>query len=451
MATLPTRREAIIGIGAVLTLEGATKAFSANTGAEPVDVKAFGAKGDGNADDNLAIRAAHDHAKRREAPLMFPAGRYQVTGWKDQGNEPIRWFSREGASIRVSGPSLEFGSVELLRELRGLSPQDQRILNVDNSSGIISGAVLHVTARKVVDRYRGDPIACQTALVRAVSPAAIELDEPLNFSFSDQDDVARWQIFNRPRIVEFEGLEFITAAGNTHGRAVTVFGLKGGTPFRNCSARSEFAGDVNKAPSGFMLHTSIGAAAESLDLRDCCYGYMIMRGSRDCSASHVVAEGTRHAISPGYWAYRCAFDHIVGQRNVATLDSHSAFDISYRDVDVRDDLEMSNIRSAGATLIDAVIRTRSKARAPSKLTIAPQVWMPDYGTLTSRHDVVLRNVSLLYEGIPPSDGYAVAVGGARSLSIDNLTTKPGGLRLQLPEDGSRVRLRKLTRTTLTLD
>src|SRR3954470_4043131 len=89
-------RRAVLGLMATAPLGGATAPVAALAAAEAtgatIDVRNFGATGDGRADDRTAIQAAIDHALAAGGTLSFTTGVYRVTG-------PLRF----GASV-LNGP-----------------------------------------------------------------------------------------------------------------------------------------------------------------------------------------------------------------------------------------------------------------------------------------------------------------------------------------------------------
>ncbi|MDF2718447.1 MAG: hypothetical protein K0R28_5372, partial [Paenibacillus sp.] len=67
---------------------------------EWVNVKWFGAQGDGMTDDSNAIQAANDAAALKQAFLYFPSGVYRAA----QLSPSVSWYSYEQAVIRSNAP-----------------------------------------------------------------------------------------------------------------------------------------------------------------------------------------------------------------------------------------------------------------------------------------------------------------------------------------------------------
>jgi hypothetical protein len=389
-----------------------------------IDVRTLGAKGDGRTDDTQAVRRAHEYAQQLGVPVEFPTGTYSIRGWEDVGDRPIRWLSKQDAAIHVSASSLVFGSRVLKLALSGSSVRDQRRLKVLSSDGVQVGAIANLFAAKVVERFRNEPICAQTARVAAVEPGILVLDQPLTFDFAEGDPEAVCCVYNQPRSICFEGLDLVTVTGNTHGRTVTLVGLEDVTAFRNCTIRSDSAGDVSAAPDGVMVQQSIGVRAEKLRIMNTRYGYMEGM-SRDGRVNGVVGIGTRHPIYPYYWTSGFKVRDLVGRSNVSSVDSHSAFDVAYEQVRIEGDSYLPNVRASGAVLRDAHV-TITKGAIDYPLLLAPQLWVPDYKDLFFKRDVIVENVELHYEDAMPGNLQVLDVGGGREVRVRNFNTYPGG-------------------------
>jgi hypothetical protein len=77
---MPTRRQ-LLTLGAVLSAAASIRpGLARSLPREAIDVRDFGARGDGFADDTRAIQAAIDHAlEARKVTVHIPAGRYRTT------------------------------------------------------------------------------------------------------------------------------------------------------------------------------------------------------------------------------------------------------------------------------------------------------------------------------------------------------------------------------------
>lgn len=77
---LTRRQMLVLGSGLVLPVSGAGSARAQASATNRVNVRDFGARGDGIADDTRAIQAAIDHAlQARKVAVHLPAGRYRTT------------------------------------------------------------------------------------------------------------------------------------------------------------------------------------------------------------------------------------------------------------------------------------------------------------------------------------------------------------------------------------
>jgi hypothetical protein len=421
-----SRREALGGLG--LGGLGAATILSvpAHGTNASLDVRGFGAKGDGVADDTAAIRAAAQQASRAGTALLFPAGTYNISGWRDVGSSPILWRAPDGARIQVHDVALYL--LPPFRDLRLTAPVARLSTHVPlaDTTGVAEGMVFFLSAQRIVDRVRPDAPACQTALVKSVTPDGVELDRPLHFSYTPFDPKLTVRVYGS-RTVAFEGITFVTAPGNRQF-SVECEGLKGGTLFSHCGVETLGTGDPSAGQDGVMLQASVGVGMENMTVNNCRYGLMFSRGARGCTADGVVSAGNRHPLYAAYWADSCVFSNVKGTHNVATVDCHSSFDIVYQDVQSAGDEMVSNMRSAGATLL----RARLNAKAFNPFMIAFDNWAPDCGAIGSEHDVTLRDVTLTTDAPPIPGKPGIDIRHARHVVIENVTISPGGLSIAAP-------------------
>lgn len=91
-------RRGLAGVAAAGAV-GSLQRFAGAEAAVEVNVRDFGARGDGTTDDVAAIKAAVTAAAARSATVHFPAGKYRITG-------PVYWPRGSTVSIRGDGPTL---------------------------------------------------------------------------------------------------------------------------------------------------------------------------------------------------------------------------------------------------------------------------------------------------------------------------------------------------------
>ncbi len=103
------------------------------------DVRLFGAKGDGEADDTKAIQSAFDHAiTSRMARVFFPAGRYRITDTIKAG-----YGDNQYISISIEGLPSFLGYVELKADFT-----DRPAINIQGARSVrIKG--LKITGKNI--------------------------------------------------------------------------------------------------------------------------------------------------------------------------------------------------------------------------------------------------------------------------------------------------------------
>jgi hypothetical protein len=404
------------------------------------DPKAFGAVGDGIHDDTAAVMAAHRAALNAGGAVIFQAGQYRINGWVDKLAAPVTWMSSDDATIIVCNHSIDFRAPSRQVKLFGAAKRNDMSLLLGRDHNINGPALIYFESKIAVDRVRSEPIICQTIQATGAQDDSVLTDAPMNFDFDPLIGDVACTIFDNPRYVRFVGLRFVTDISNRDQRAVTLSGIAPVEALFNCSFETNGTGSRDKLPDGVMIQQSCGVTVRTLRFQNCRYGLMISRGARDILGYDIEGGGCRHVVYPAYWAYRCVFRKVVGNGNVATMDSHSAFDIRYEDVTALGDAEMSNIRSSGATLLRATFKL-APGSGNRLLWISAPAWIPTYQDLYAERDVCLSSVSVSYSGSPPSDGVAVRIGGAGHILVENFHCDVKGLKLQVyntPEEQVQV-------------
>jgi len=119
----------------------------------PVTPHAFGAVGDGIADDTAAIQGAVDAAAAARRPLELTPGDYNVAGTVVVSTDHFHWAQPQGAAIHCnnpSGPALRFAGntrpmaflvVEGLRVVREVSAHRQPMVEFGDGNGLSYFAV----------------------------------------------------------------------------------------------------------------------------------------------------------------------------------------------------------------------------------------------------------------------------------------------------------------------
>ncbi len=122
----------------------------------PVTSHAFGAVGDGIADDTAAIQAAVDAAAAARRPLELNPGDYKVTGTVVVSTDHFQWAQPHGATIHCSnpsGPALRFAGtsrpmaflvVDGLRAVREVSAHRRPMVEFGDSNGLSYFAIRNV-------------------------------------------------------------------------------------------------------------------------------------------------------------------------------------------------------------------------------------------------------------------------------------------------------------------
>ena len=163
MTTASSRREFARGL-AVVALAGSLRVAAAGRASRDgfIDVRDFGAKGDGKADDTTAIQAAIDEAlKRRVQTVLLPAGRYVTSDTLQLGDDGFSTLELTGEGSYAYGGGHTAGAVIL--PLRA----DRPAINVQGARGtVIRRLSIAGLNRAHIEAKVADPPA---AVIRAIT------------------------------------------------------------------------------------------------------------------------------------------------------------------------------------------------------------------------------------------------------------------------------------------
>ncbi len=176
-----------------------------STSARLVDVRDYGAKGDGVADDSLAIQRANDDVARDggAGTVFFPPGVYRSSGIQQDSYVEFRGTS--GSTVKhPDGMSKDPIVRSRVRVTTGSMTKGSRVIHLDGTEGMQKGA-------KVAVRGAGGASPTQwTALSVAISPFDQTLRVERGFGFSEGKTY-------RPNylLVDGEVLSYVARSGST--------------------------------------------------------------------------------------------------------------------------------------------------------------------------------------------------------------------------------------------
>lgn len=362
-----------------------------------INVKAFGARGNGTTNDSTAVQAAHSYTTANGLVLFWPAGTYLIDGWSNSATTPVHWRGEPGTIILVQSTAGGIGleGVATTLTLASNATRRTRTVVVTDAGGVAVGDILYLAKAENVENYRAESIKRDIARVLSKSSNTLTLDGDLMFNWTS-GDTQTIQAY-RPREVMMEGIEFRVTDRAGSPRAVTLTGVADCVGYQDCKFTTAYADAAADAPDLEMIQIAV-----NVNPTNCTYGragytarYGAMRlQSRNCGLRNSRAYGLRHLTYPAYWARDGRWDNLVTENCTAGLDSHNAFEQHWNNCETFGDAELSNFRTAGGSATNIHLRTIDQTAAASEtgLLVCPQLWVAEYSAINAESQFIGRGV-----------------------------------------------------------
>lgn len=185
--------------------------------------------------------------------------------------------------------------------------------------------------------------------VESVAGNVVTLSTPLLFGYdttAGTPDVVTLSV-SRYRSVIWSSETLVTVPAGINARWMTLFGM----------GRAEIQGirwqDPNhrlaSGPDGLMLSGCLSPVVADMSLEGGRYGIHISNGTRGAKLENIDSFKCYHPIDPNTAAIGTHIRGLRGYKNLATVNSHPAFDVTFQDV-VCEEADGMNFRTVGGAL-----------------------------------------------------------------------------------------------------
>jgi hypothetical protein len=185
-----------------------------------VNVKnpAYGAVGDGIADDRLALQSAVDAAATYGAAVFLPPGRYRLQGSVNlPSNIVVRGTSRTIIDMSALGASSAFQAVGTAGSAVSLTAdagEGSTTLTVASTSGLVAGDWIKVGSTTLSSTVTGQAIG-EAVRIRSIAGRVLTLADPLSRSYRTAASAAVQRLTHKVNVqlenLQFEGVESLTS------------------------------------------------------------------------------------------------------------------------------------------------------------------------------------------------------------------------------------------------
>ena len=388
-----------------------------------VNVKDYGAIGDGIVDDTAAIQSAIDAATSSGRLLMWAAGEYKIASDVSSSSDtPLSWKAEGKVTLNCYSP-ISISGISSSLTLASSIVQAQKVVPVVSATGVAVGDILHLSADVVVESYRAEAVKRTIGRVASIGGNNITLDEDLIFPFSTGD--AGLSLTNyKPRTVRIEGINFVAKTGVSGSRAITLTGVADSVGYLNCSFTTD--SDKNGGLDCEMIQVSMNVNPSHCNYSNARYGAMRLT-TRNCALKYSRGSYVRHLTYPAFWAMDGEWESLVAESCTAGFDCHSSFNQSLYNSDTYNDDEISNWRSSGCVIKNVTLRLIDSLSAASEngFVISPQLWGVGYTYLNDFTSVIVKGLYIDYmSGVSPTSKTIIGVSAAKLADVEvetNLT------------------------------
>lgn len=208
-----------------------------------IDVKHFGAKGDGVTDDTVAIQAASDMAAALGASLLYSAGTYKISGTnflipgKDNTRRKV---VMDGDVVQYANfPAFQAtGTWGLSKAMSGDLVPRGRTLTVDNNAWFVPGETIFLTSNDTVPGAP-DKLGCLRKVISLTGSTTVNIDVPYYRTMLVASSLRAFKVSMHPGIS-------ITGSGNLRSGPL----LENNTHLIYCSLVNDPVVNLNIGPSG---------------------------------------------------------------------------------------------------------------------------------------------------------------------------------------------------------
>lgn len=302
---------------------------------------AYGATGDGVADDSAAIADALQSGKK----VVFgkpPGGKYRfASGWIIELTKPLD-VDFGGHEIEFAGGVLTFTSPKVAsgRTLAANAARYATAVTLSSAAGIEAGDLLDVTT-SVIAETSWNYTKKDVVKVRSVSGNSVELEEPLMFAYATGDSGLKVEAYRpqRLRLVR----PFATTAGVSIMMSFEFLeDIEIVSPKIGGSPNFDPATDTSRI--GMRFYGCSGVTIRDAVCESMSYALMPARGTRNTLIDGLTASRCRTAFTPTDWPKGVTVRNLRASDCWQAIDSHPAFHVTVDGFNVERDASISNLR-----------------------------------------------------------------------------------------------------------
>lgn len=335
---------------------------------EAVDVRDFGAVGDGERDDAPALERAIEAGLGGE--VYLPPGTYLIDSriYVELTDDlTLRGDPKRTTLLFAGDNSISFVSPKVAEtELESNALRGERSLHVAGSlAAVATEDLVYLTEARVTETHWDSP-ARHLAAVRSVEADAknVSLADPLNFDFTAQGK-AQVHFYRPMGSLTLEGLDLKVRDADRSRRLMIELRF-----LRDVIGRDlRILGNTDFEHRGIGLSGCLNGRFENVHGDQVQYAFMV-NYSRDIHFERVRSYNSRHPVTIAAWSDGVHVRHLRGHNNQGIVEAHPSFNVHYENVIAGKEQGASNLRSVGGSIRNAVFINTGEPVRPYFQTVA---------------------------------------------------------------------------------
>lgn len=320
-----------------------------------INVKNFGATGDGVTDDSAAVQNAIN-AAANNAEILFPDGVYVIKDVQIPANKNVRLIGR-GVDVTVFDTPSDFITFTLINTAVSTQvytsniQRGDHVITVSSATGILVGQLVTIETTQPTEETAFAITRSHSARVASISGNQIRLDRPFPSSFSNSFTI-RMKFYNVGK-VEMEG--FTIKGLKTASYLVNVVNSAGFTAKNiNFVGKNASYDLTDTGTNAFRCLYSVDSYFSNLDFKHICYGVLPTTGSNNTTLENSTAFKCRHIAAPTGSQYSFFGRNLKTYSCYAGIDSHQgSYTTVYENIQTFDDQIPNKLRGRRDILINS--------------------------------------------------------------------------------------------------
>ena len=374
-----------------------------------VNVKEFGAVGDGVANESAAFTNAIDYLQSLGGgTLIVPDGNYKIsTHCIDTLTTPIKIVGDGDANILLrDGAYLLFrGQTISNPTLRDTLSRKDFTLYVSSTMGIAVGDLIYLTSPDTAETGWTYDLEDVHLIMNIPDDTTIVMAEYSNFNYKPSNTTI--EIYrNQP--LQIDNINFSV----DYGSNVQIANMKDAV-----ISNITFTDPAKLGGNDGMYFTrTFNSYAKNIYTSYLRYAIGVSNGSRNIYLSDITGFKNYHTVVPSGWCENVWVDGLTAQYCAGTIDAHPSFNIHYKNVVGTQEREVSNFRCLGGSLENIYLHSTNSAYQTYFVGLTtmsdPNIYY-DYDYLIKNFEYVMPNADTKYDCM---------IGGSffRNLTLDNV-------------------------------